>query len=130
MTKRKRPSQSDEQRLVDALDLEGCKRLRGLVHVRSTTLLQEAAQARRATEQTPRRPRGRPTRTDIERSAIVAALAKHDGSVRSAARALGVPRTTLARYARAQGIPDWAWGLWTGRPRRTREAPHAERRAP
>lgn len=54
-------------------------------------------EARRIAE---KRPRGRPPRTDIDRAAIIAALARSSGKIRSAARELGVPTNTLARHAR------------------------------
>jgi hypothetical protein len=85
---------------------------------------QTAAQARRAAErriaETSRPSRGRPTRTDIERSAIVAALAKY-GSVRAACRDAGRPAAGRDVDAAAQkcrvGAPQAgvAGGhLWAG----------------
>ena len=38
---------------------------------------------------------------------MIFALAKHNGSVRAAAHALGLPRNTLARHAAT--LPAWTW---------------------
>jgi len=59
-----------------------------------------------APPQPPKRPRGRPPRS-VDRAALVAALAKHEGSIRAAARESDLSRSTFAR--RAAAVPDWAW---------------------
>ena len=55
---------------------------------------------------------GRPARTDIDRDALVAALARSSGKIRPVARELGIPRDTLARHA--QRVPAWTYSYGPG----------------
>jgi hypothetical protein len=108
---------------VGKLDAVGTERVRRLILERLAEFQARADRAselreiarrarRRGAPSGPLRRRGRPTRTDIDRAAMILALAKHNGSVRAAARALGLPRNTLARHAAT--LPSWMWAYGPG----------------
>jgi hypothetical protein len=104
---------------VDQLDLEGVAIVTAMVTARRRALegplpdrraeleaIDRFAHAQDAAS-LPRRSRGRPRRADIDRAALIDALARHQGSIRAAARSLRLPRNTVARHSAR--LPKWTW---------------------
>jgi len=88
------------ERLLPLLDGEGIRSLRDMLQRLGGAASVSMGVARR----------GRPTRSDVLPEDLERALALH-GSVRAAARAMGVPKSTLARHAARVGPVVRGYGL-------------------